>query len=54
MQTFTDASNPTPRLQPFLDLIDRITEARGENIPPIVNHRGIAIAPSRYFWQNLR
>jgi ubiquinone biosynthesis protein Coq4 len=37
MQIFTDASNPTPRLQPFLDLIDRITEARGEHIPPIVN-----------------
>ncbi|WP_414575949.1 hypothetical protein [Anabaena sp. CCY 9402-a] len=37
MQTFAASSNPTPRLQQFLDLIDRITEARGENIPPIVN-----------------
>lgn len=36
MQPVADASNPTPRLQQFLDLIDRITTATGKNVPPIV------------------
>ncbi|AFY49743.1 uncharacterized protein involved in ubiquinone biosynthesis [Nostoc sp. PCC 7524] len=36
MQPFAADSQPTPRLQQFLDLIDDITAARGENVPAIV------------------
>lgn len=37
MQSFAPSSQPTPHLQQFLDLIDRVTEVRGANVPRIVN-----------------
>jgi ubiquinone biosynthesis protein Coq4 len=36
MQPDITSSNPTPRLQQFLDLLDQITETRGQNVPQIV------------------
>ncbi|MCA1991169.1 MAG: hypothetical protein LDL41_03855 [Coleofasciculus sp. S288] len=28
-------TNPAPRIQTFLDLVDRVTEMRGVNVPPV-------------------
>ncbi|WP_373528563.1 hypothetical protein [Nostoc sp.] len=49
MQPFAASPNPTPRLQQILDLLDRITEAQGQNVPPIVDIEKLRFLPTATF-----
>ncbi|MBW4612262.1 MAG: hypothetical protein KME21_03100 [Desmonostoc vinosum HA7617-LM4] len=52
MQTFTTSSNPVPRLQQVLDLIDRMTEVKGLNVPQIVDIEKLRSLPIGTFGRN--
>ncbi|WP_225977395.1 Coq4 family protein [Nostoc sp. CENA543] len=49
MQPLADTSNPTPNLQKFLDLIDRVTAATGKDVPAIVNIEQLRSLPPGTF-----
>ncbi|AFY44152.1 Coq4 family protein [Nostoc sp. PCC 7107] len=49
MQTDTASSNSTPRIQKFLDTLDRVAEARGKNVPQIVYLEKLRSLPSGTF-----
>jgi ubiquinone biosynthesis protein COQ4 len=49
MQSFTTNSNPAPRIQKFLNLIDRIAEAKGLSVPQIVEIDKLRILPTGTF-----
>ncbi|NWF58075.1 MAG: hypothetical protein HXY43_01830 [Fischerella sp.] len=45
MQAFTTSPHPTVRIQKFLDLVDRITEKQGLNVPQIVDIQKLRSLP---------
>jgi ubiquinone biosynthesis protein Coq4 len=54
MQSFVASSvekslNPTPRLQKFLNLLDRVADIRGASIPPIVDMEKLRTLPPGTF-----
>ncbi|MBE9206801.1 hypothetical protein IQ244_09790 [Nostoc sp. LEGE 06077] len=49
MQPDIASSNPTPRIQQFLDILDRVTEARGKNVPQIVHVEKLRSLPANSF-----
>jgi ubiquinone biosynthesis protein Coq4 len=49
MQPLTDSSNPPPRLQEALDLLDCIAEAQGQNVPQIVEIEKLRFLPTGTF-----
>ncbi|MBD2345336.1 hypothetical protein [Anabaena subtropica] len=53
MQPLATSPGSTPRLQQFLDLVDRLAEARGQKFPPIVEIEKLRSLPQlqpELFW----
>ncbi|MBD2358311.1 hypothetical protein H6G41_27495 [Tolypothrix sp. FACHB-123] len=49
MQAASNSSNPAPRLQQFLNLIDRISDAQGLSVPQIVDIEKLRTLPPGTF-----
>lgn len=49
MQPHIASPNSTPRLQQFLDVLDHITQARGQNVPQIVHVEKLLSLPAGTF-----
>jgi len=49
MQPQILSPNSTPRLQQFLDLLDHITEVRGQNVPQIIHLEKLRLLPAGTF-----